>query len=539
MSTKPSPAHAPLVSARSIVLFFTIVLLWTALTWFAVERQVQNRTAALVMRQTMEIQESVVSISATLDRAVSRLQGVAAVLAGVSDVKTALASFGPGARPSALELETQKAEWTQRPGLSGLSGQLLSANEEMGVDVIWVMNASGDCVAASNFSDSTSFVGTNYADRSYFRSAQAGERGSQYAMGRVTKVAGLFFSAPVMSDGRFLGAVAVKNDLSRIASSINHPNAFVTDDHGVIILAADRSLEMRAMPGAAVHQLPPERRLLRYMRQEFDTYEISETNQAGGLLRVTGSPYSHIATRSALPQHGITVHVVMPVKNIYSLRGDALVTFFLLSSLGIVLTALIFGARAYVLRMREYRTSIEGTNESLTRLNAKLEGLAAVDSLTGLYNRRFMDESLEREVVRAHRKQVPLAVIMIDIDQFKSFNDIFGHVAGDAVLRAVGELMKQHIRSSDVACRYGGEEFLVVMPEVGLEVARDRANALRLAMHELKISHEGKALGKVTISLGLSMLPQHGTQVAQLVSAADAALLEAKKQGRDRLVVYC
>src|SRR5688572_10873292 len=323
------------------------------------------------------------------------------------------------------------------------------------------MNASGDCVAASNHAEPTSFVGTNYVDRNYFTSAQAGERGRQFAVGRVTKVPGLFFSAPVIADARFLGAVAVKNDLPRIASAINNPHAFVTDDQGVIILAADRSLEMRALPGATVHQLPDERRLSRYMRLKFDTYEVGPESESGGLLRVSGSPYPHITARSELPQHGITVHVLMPITNIDSLRGDTFVAFLLFSSSGIMLTALIFGARAYLSRMRQYRRSMERTNESLTRLNAQLEDLATVDPLTGLYNRRFMDESLEREVVRAHRKQAPLAEIMIDIDHFKRVNDTFGHAAGDVVLRATGELLKQQFRASDVVCRYGGEEFLV------------------------------------------------------------------------------
>jgi diguanylate cyclase (GGDEF)-like protein len=255
-------------------------------------------------------------------------------------------------------------------------------------------------------------------------------------------------------------------------------------------------------------------------------------------VRVTGSRTPYLASHSTLPEHGVTVHILMPTRNTDSLRGDAIVTFLLLYCSGILLTAVGFGVRVYVLRMRQYRRSMEETNETLTRLNAQLADLATVDPLTCLYNRRCMDESLEREVARAHRKQAPLAVIMIDIDHFKRFNDSFGHAAGDAVLRATGALMKQHIRgASDVVCRYGGEEFLIVMPEAGLGIARERAEALRMAMGALKLSHGGKALGRLTISLGLSMLPQNGTSVAALVSAADAALYEAKKRGRDRLVV--
>ena len=533
----PVPTSA-LISRRALALFGALSLLWVTAAGIAFERQVRERTAESVAHQTEDTQQSVLIISANVDRVFNRLQGLAAVLAGVGDVRTALTPFGAGVAPSSLPYDARKAEWAGGAELAALSRQLLAAAEDIGVDIIWVMNASGDCVAASNHAEPTSFVGTNYADRSYFTSAQAGQRGRQFAVGRVTKVPGLFFSAPVMSDGQFVGAVTVKNDLPRIASALNNPHAFVTDDQGVIILAADRGLEMRALPGAAVHRLSDEARQSRYMRVKFDTYDVGTVTNPGGLVRVGGSPYPHIAATSELPQHGIAVHIVMPVRNIAGLRGDALLTFLLLASSAILLTALAFGARAYVSRMRQYRRSIEGTNESLTRLNAQLEGLATVDPLTGLHNRRFMDESLEREVVRANRKQAPLAVIMIDIDHFKRFNDTFGHAAGDVVLRATGELMKQNFRASDVVCRYGGEEFLVVMPEVDLETARERSESLRLAMMHLNLAHDGKALGQVTISVGLSMLPKQGTRVAALVAAADAALYEAKKQGRNRLVIY-
>lgn len=507
------------------------------LAWLAFERQVQKRSAESVAQQTAEVLQNARVITANVDRVFNRLQGLAAVVAGMREVRTAVESFGPGATPSRHEYNVRKSGWTQREDLLSLSRQLLTITRDIGVDIIWVMNASGDCIAASNIADATSFIGTNYRDRGYFTSAQAGERGRQFAVGRVTKIPGLFFSAPVIVNGRFLGAVAVKNDLPRIAAAVNHPNAFVTDDNGVIILAADPRLEMRALPGAAVHRLSEERRLSRYLRLKFDTYGVAAKHEPGTLLEVDGSPYPHIGVRSELPQHGIAVHILMPVRNIDTLRRDTALTFLLLLVSAILLTALAFAARIYVSRLRQYRRSVEDTNLSLTQLNAQLEDLATVDPLTGLYNRRFMDETLEREVVRAKRKQAPLAVIMIDIDHFKSFNDALGHAAGDVVLRAAGELMKRHTRASDVVCRYGGEEFLVVMPEAGAEIARERAEALRLAVQKLAISHEGRALGEVTISLGIAMFPQHGSSVAELVAAADAALYDAKSRGRNRLVV--
>lgn len=278
MPASPPPA---LISTRSLTVFVAIALLWIAAAWIAFDRQVRERTAASISVQKEDLDKSVVTISANVDRVFNRLQGLAAVLAGVTDVRTALAPFGPDVAQSPLPYDARKAEWTRRPELLALSRQMRAAAEDIGVDIIWAMNASGDCVVASNHAEPTSFIGTNYADRAYFTTARSGGRGRQFAVGRVTKVPGLFFSAPVMADGRFVGAVTVKNDLPRISSALNDPHAFVTDEHGVIILAADRSLEMRALPGATVHKLPDATRLSRYMRLKFDTYQVDMAGESG------------------------------------------------------------------------------------------------------------------------------------------------------------------------------------------------------------------------------------------------------------------
>ena len=159
------------------------------------------------------------------------------------------------------------------------------------------------------------------------------------------------------------------------------------------------------------------------------------------------------------------------------------------------------------------------------------------DPLTKLYNRRFLVETLNRELARLERKHLPLSLIMIDVDHFKSFNDTFGHEAGDAVLRDLGEILQRNIRGSDIACRYGGEEFTIVLPEANLEIGRQRAETMREAMRELQPVHDGKPLGPVTLSLGVAWFPEHGRQPDQLLQVADTALYEAKSAGRNRVVV--
>ncbi|TFW06768.1 diguanylate cyclase [Oxalobacteraceae bacterium OM1] len=170
------------------------------------------------------------------------------------------------------------------------------------------------------------------------------------------------------------------------------------------------------------------------------------------------------------------------------------------------------------------------------KLRETLRRQSIVDPLTGLFNRRYLDETLRRELSRAERKQTPLCVIMMDLDHFKRINDGFGHDAGDAVLKAVAQVVRHHVRESDLACRYGGEEIMLILPECDLAVALDRAERIRAAVAALDIHHAGRTLGAVTASLGVAAYPEHGRAGESLVPAADQALYRAKQEGRNRVL---
>jgi len=159
------------------------------------------------------------------------------------------------------------------------------------------------------------------------------------------------------------------------------------------------------------------------------------------------------------------------------------------------------------------------------------------DPLTDLFNRRYMEETLARQIHRVSRKHAPLGIIMLDLDHFKRFNDNFGHLAGDALLRAMGQHLKHHIRADDVACRYGGEEFTLILPEASLEVTRQRAELMRASAHQLQVHFDGRPLGTVTLSLGVACFPEHGHTAEAVLHAADAALYKAKQAGRNCVMV--
>ncbi len=171
------------------------------------------------------------------------------------------------------------------------------------------------------------------------------------------------------------------------------------------------------------------------------------------------------------------------------------------------------------------------------KLRDALRELALRDGLTGLYNRRYLEDALSRELHRAERGHSPVSVVMIDIDHFKSFNDKFGHDAGDFVLSAIARTISKSIRPSDIACRYGGEELALVLPDASLDIAVERANHMRLVIQETNLTHLGQTMPAPTASFGIAVYPANGTKPADLLKAADQALYRAKKEGRDRVCV--
>ncbi len=169
------------------------------------------------------------------------------------------------------------------------------------------------------------------------------------------------------------------------------------------------------------------------------------------------------------------------------------------------------------------------------KLQETLQNLSVRDPLTGLFNRRYMEESMERELHRAERQEKQVGVIMADIDYFKRFNDTFGHDAGDSLLKEVAKVMNQHVRGSDIACRYGGEEFTIIMTDVSPAITQQRAEELREAVRRITVYHGDRVLDSVTLSLGVAIFPEHGDTHRALLQAADVALYRAKQSGRDRV----
>lgn len=193
-----------------------------------------------------------------------------------------------------------------------------------------------------------------------------------------------------------------------------------------------------------------------------------------------------------------------------------------------------------VVAMKSFATRVsESIKLALSRLELEeeLRTQALRDALTGLFNRRYLDMALARELERSRRQEIALTVAMLDLDHFKQMNDTFGHEAGDAVLRALGQLLMQWSRASDLACRYGGEEFTLILQGSTPDDLSARLEDLLLRVTQMKIQHEGRLLPPITVSIGVAQATPEVPNAIELLSRADSALYQAKQQGRNRVVV--
>jgi len=184
---------------------------------------------------------------------------------------------------------------------------------------------------------------------------------------------------------------------------------------------------------------------------------------------------------------------------------------------------------------RKQMEQIERHKNELQNDKIKLRDLSVRDSLTGLFNRRYMEETLEREISKVIRKNQNLGIIMADIDYFKKINDTFGHAMGDYVLCGVADILNISIRTSDVACRYGGDEFILILPGCSLIQTKDRAEALCEAIKNRIFCYGEMDVGSINLSFGIAVVPENGLRVEEILKVADDALYTSKKKGRNSI----
>lgn len=320
-------------------------------------------------------------------------------------------------------------------------------------------------------------------------------------------------------------------------SSVLH--ACVSTSEAFVVIA---SFGPQLFPGTngALYVLAPSRDLLRLATQwggDMPANDVFSPQDCWALRR--GQPYVAADTSAVACPH-VLAHCV-------SEHGYLCVPLLAQNeTLGLIYLQLAEGAGTPGAGSRQLLTQLAasaGEQVSLALANLRLREIlreqSVRDSLTGLYNRRYLEESLNRELVRARRRSVPVSLLAIDVDHFKRFNDVYGHDTGDRVLRELGNILQTQFRGSDVPCRQGGEEFVVLLPEASADQVAAHAEQLRVRVGELNLTQpRGEPMGRITVSIGIAEFPKHGGSATDLLKAAGTALFRAKTAGRDRTEVF-
>ncbi len=362
-------------SSRIYLATLVLMALWVVACWTFTAAYSSKLATQAYLSGVAQTQKQINSVSEEIDTALRILRNVPRILADEVAVRSQLAPFGVQPQASKLSYEERKRRWTEQQERNGMRRFLDAAAAGLDADVIWILNASGDCVASSNADKPNSFVGTNYSEREYFLQARAGQPGRQYAVGKVTKVPGLYYSYPVLdSKNRFIGAVAVKRDISQFQHWTRPLGAFIADSAGVVVLTENADLYYRSMPHATVAFLSPEVRIARYRTAELRPLDVAPWRGDGDMALVTlgGLPMPTILQSRAAADGHITVYVPRPLPELELLRQEGVWIFLLTAMAGAMLIVAVASLLLYLQASRLARAHSESANRAKSQFLANM-----------------------------------------------------------------------------------------------------------------------------------------------------------------------
>jgi signal transduction histidine kinase/ActR/RegA family two-component response regulator len=368
---------SPLGRSKSLAYKAMAILIasWGVLAWKSANHYSAHMSELAYQDGHAQASRQVDGIAEEIEANLRNLRGVPRVLAGEEAVRRQLALFGARDPRMSLSSEERTRRWTEAGNQSGLHAFLGAAASGLGAEVIWVVNAAGDCVAASNAGRKTSFVGGNYAKRDYFEQARRGLTGQEYATGRVAGTAGLYYSHSVLdADGRFLGAVAVKREIAELRRWTRPHNAFVSDSNGVIVLAEDSGLELRTLPEATAQSLSPEARLSQYRIRELEPAPLRaiDSDRDFELFRIGESKVPVILVSRTVADGNISIHLPRALPELARIESERPWIFFLIAAAGTTLIVAVIAVVLYLRANREAAVAAENASRAKSEFLASM-----------------------------------------------------------------------------------------------------------------------------------------------------------------------
>ncbi len=506
---------------RTVLITILLLIVWNISGWYVAERYYIAKARELIEQETVLSQQRAGDLVDSIARNLNNLHGIPEFLTNLLRVRRAAERFGADALASTLTLEIQRQRWTTDPQLNELNQLLGIAEKKLGADMIYMLNASGDCIASSNWNTLQNPIGLNFAERDFFKKNKLGQSGMQYAVGKRTRIPGVFFSTPIIQNGKLIGAIVAKANVPNLSFLISQFDAFVTDNYGVVILARNKSLEMHAMPGATIRNVPEQQRLARYYRSDFPELKLEawEDRRLPALIKFENEQPPHVISTKPLNAYGLQVYVMSEMTTMPALTQNHFWFTLLLNALGSMVILVIAGLVIHF--------------KTIERSKAQLWKRANFDVLTQLPNRDMFRDRLSQEIKKSDRTGQPLALMLIDLDQFKEVNDTLGHDMGDILLQEAARRILNCVRESDTVARLGGDEFTVVLSQLAnASHAEDIAQKIIKRLSEpftlnLEVAH-------ISASLGITLYPVDALDIDSMMRNADQAMYVAKNNGRNR-----
>ena len=355
---------------RFISISILLIFLWDLSAWLITSHYYIARVREVIGQKTKISREQAGDLADSISRNLNYLDGIPDLLSQSPIVENATSRFGPDTAPSTLPLGERKKRWTNDPKLNALSRYLALAKSNLNADIIFVINAAGDCIAASNWDTDGSTIGTNFVDREYFKVNKNGQPGMQYAVGKTTNIGGVYFSNPIIIGNQFHGAVIAKINVPNLSFLIHKMDAFVTDENGIIILANDPQLEMRSLPWSSVNTMSEQNKISRYRRRNFSVFQITSwgDKKFPTLARFQDESVPRVFSSKDIRQYRMKVYVADHVGEYDVLKRDKFWFTLLLAISGSILILMLGSSILYVTSIKAKEVALERANRAEQRI---------------------------------------------------------------------------------------------------------------------------------------------------------------------------
>jgi diguanylate cyclase (GGDEF)-like protein/PAS domain S-box-containing protein len=359
------------IKERHIVYWTALLLvLWGMLAWFVTNHNFTREYKSLIEKEQIRAQDVSLDIADSLRRNMHFVAGVSDTFQRGLRIWKAVGKFGPGIPASKLPKEILVKRWTADTVLKDLDKQLALIQHSLSIDSIFVVNAAGDCISASNLKIPDTPIGTNYADLQWFAEAQNGKRAMQYAMGRTNHIPGLFFSSPIVIDGHFKGAIVSKVNLTSLSFLTRQTDAYVTDSNGVIIIAHDPNMLMMSVTGAKINRLSMQEKMALYQQTDFPEFRINPWKGLNDnrLKQINNENFPHVVATTKLQKYGLRIITKVDLPNLPLLQREQRSNFLLIWLLGSFSILITGGFFLYFRSIRQSRKLLETSEKRLQSL---------------------------------------------------------------------------------------------------------------------------------------------------------------------------